>query len=143
LYIARSGTGGGLAIYTIGNLGALTSVPKSPFAAGAQPLDVRLYTPTTGQFVYVANGSDGNISGYSINNGVPTALSGSPYASGATVQSLVLDSTGKYLLAGAFAGSPDLTMYSFDTVPAGKLVQAETTATGTDPAGVLDVVATH
>jgi 6-phosphogluconolactonase (cycloisomerase 2 family) len=143
LYIARSGVGGGLAIYSIGNLGALTEIPNSPFAAGAQPLDVRLYTTTTAQFAYVANGSDGNISGYSINNGVPSDLSGSPYTSGATVRTLVLDSTGKYLLAGAFAGSPDLTMYSFDTAVAGKLVQATSTATGTDPAGVLVVTATH
>ena len=143
LYIARSGTGGGLAVYSIGNLGALTAISGSPFAAGAQPLDVRLNTTTTGQFVYVANGSDGNISGYSVNNGVPSDLSGSPYTSGATARSLVLDSTSKYLLAGAFAGSPDLTMYSFDTAVAGKLVQAASTATGTDPAGVLVVTATH
>jgi 6-phosphogluconolactonase len=141
LYIARSGTDGGLAIYSIGNLGALTSVAGSPFVAGAQPLDVRL--DSTGKFVYVANGSDGNISGYAISNGVPSNLSGSPYTSGATVRSLVIDATGKYLLAGAFAGSPDLTMYSFDTAVAGKLVQATSTATGTDPAGVLTVVATH
>jgi 6-phosphogluconolactonase (cycloisomerase 2 family) len=143
LYIARSGTDGGLAVYSIGSLGALTAISGSPFLAGAQPLDVRLYTTTTAQFVYVANGSDGNISGYSVNNGVPSVLSGSPYTSGATVRSLVLDSTNKYLLAGAFAGSPDLTMYSFDTTVAGKLVQATSTATGTDPAGVLVVTATH
>jgi 6-phosphogluconolactonase len=143
LYIARSGTGGGLAVYTIGAQGVLNSVPNSPFVAGAQPSDVRLYSTTTAQFAYVANGSDGNISGYSINNGVATALSGSPYASGATVRSLVLDNSGKYLLAGAFVGSPDLTMYSFDTAVAGKLVQATTAATGTDPAGVLEIVATH
>ena len=141
LYIARSGAGSGLAIYTIGAQGALTSVPNSPFAAGAQPLDVRL--DNTGKFVYVANGSDGNISGYSVTNGVPTALNGSPYASGATVQSLALDSSGNYLLAGAFGGSPDLTMYSFDATVAGKLDQAATTAAGTDPAGVVEVVATH
>jgi 6-phosphogluconolactonase len=141
LFIARSGQGGGLAVYTIGVNGLLTPLSASPFAAGAQPLSVLL--DSTGAYAYVANGSDGTISGYSLLNGVATPLSGSPYKSGATVNSLALDSTKKYVLASAFGGSPDLTMYSFDATVAGKLDQATTAATGTDPAGALQVVATH
>ncbi len=72
-----------------------------------------------------------------------TGISGSPFASGSTVQSLTLDKSGKYLAAAALGGSPDLTLYSFDTTTAGKLVQAATAATGTDPAGTLLVVASH
>jgi hypothetical protein len=141
LYIARSGQNGGLAVYNIGTAGALASVAGSPFAAGAQPLAVAL--DSTEKYAYVANGSDGTISGYSVTNGVPTALSGSPYASGALVQSLALDRSGKYLLAAASGGTPDLTMYSFDATVGGKLDKVATAATGTDPAGALLVTATH
>ncbi len=141
LYIARSGAGGGLAVYTIGANGLLTPLSASPFTAGAQPLSVLL--DSTGAYAYVANGSDGTISGYSLINGVATPLSGSPYTSGATVSSLALDSTKKYVLASAFGGSPDLTMYSFDATVAGKLDQVTTAATGTDPAGAVQVVTTH
>lgn len=141
LYIARSGVGGGLAVYTIGSGGSLTSVAGSPFKAGAQPLSVVL--DSTGVYGYVANGSDGTISGYSLASGVATALAGSPYASGAVVRSLAIDQSGKYLLAAAQGGLPDLTLYSFDATVAGKLDQVATGATGTDPAGAISVAATH
>ncbi len=141
LYIARSGTGGGLAVYSIGSAGILTLVKGSPFAAGSQPLSVALNS--TGKFAYVANGTDATISAYSLASGVATPLTGSPYASGATVSSLALDRTGAYLLAAAFGGSPDLTMYTFDKTIAGKLNQAATAATGASPAGALMVTTAH
>ena len=141
LFIARSGVSGGLAEYTIGTAGALTPVTGSPFAAGAQPLGVAL--DPTNTYAYVANGTDATISGYSIANGVATPLTGSPYTSGASVKSLTLDKSGKYLLAAAFAGAPDLTMYSIGATAAGVLNQTSTTATGTDPAGAWAVVSTH
>jgi 6-phosphogluconolactonase (cycloisomerase 2 family) len=141
LFIARSGVNGGLAEYTIGSGGALTSVTGSPFAAGAQPLGVTL--DTTSAYAYVANGSDATISGFSVGNGVATALAGSPYASGASVKSVALDKSGKYLLAAAFAGTPDVTLYSIGATAAGVLSQAATAAAGTDPAGSWQVVSTH
>jgi 6-phosphogluconolactonase len=141
LYIARSGTGGGLAVYSIGAAGLLTSIKGSPFAAGSQPLSVALNSK--GKFAYVANGSDASVSGYSLASGVATPLSGSPYASGATVSSLALDRTSTYLLAAAFGGSPDLTLYSFDPTIAGKLKQSATAATGASPAGALMVTTAH
>jgi 6-phosphogluconolactonase (cycloisomerase 2 family) len=141
LYIARSGTGSGLAVYSIGVNGLLTSVNGSPFTAGTQPLAVIL--DSTGKYAYVANGSDGNISGYALNAGVATKLSTSPYVSGATVNSLAVESTGKYLLASAFGGSPDLTMYSYDTSTAGQLDKVTTGSTGSTTGGALQVVVTH
>ena len=100
-------------MYTIGANGVLNAVTGSPFAAGAQPFSIVL--DSSGKYVYVANGIDATISGYLIGTGGGlTALSGSPYASGAQVEALGRDSSGKYLLAAAFGGSPDLTMYSFD-----------------------------
>jgi len=142
LYIARSGAGGGVGVYTIGAGGALNSITGSPFAAGNSPNSVVL--DSTGKYLYVSNRGDGTISGYSIGSGsVLTALNGSPYASGSQLVSLGVDSSGKYLLAGAFGGSPDLSMYSFDATTAGKLDLATSAASGTDPAGVISIALTH
>jgi 6-phosphogluconolactonase len=147
LYIARSGTQGGVAVYSISGAGALTAVTGSPFAAGSGTYDVLL--DSTGSYVYAANRTDGTISGYSIVPGTTVAglkltqLSGSPYVSGAGVQSIGLDTTGQYLLAAAVGGSPDLTMYSFDTTVAGALDQVTTEATDTDPAGAYAIALTH
>lgn len=142
LYIARSGVGSGVAVYTIGNAGVLTPVIGSPFAAGAQTNSVVL--DKTGSYVYAANRADSTISGYSIGaGGFLTPLSGSPYPSGLQVTSLGVDSSGKYLLAAANGGSPDLTMYSFDSVVPGKLDQVASVATATDPAGAIEVALTH
>jgi 6-phosphogluconolactonase len=147
LYIARSGTNGGVAVYSIGAGGSLTSVTGSPFAAGSGTFSVTL--DSTGTYVYAANRTDGTISGYTI---VPsttvlglslTPLSGSPYTSGTTVQSIGIDSTNKYLLAAAVGGAPDLTMYSFDITVPGKLIPATSVATGVDPAGAVALASTH
>ena len=142
LYIARSGTGGGVAVYAIGAGGALTGVSGSPFAAGLGTFDVTL--DGTGTYVYAANRTDGTVSGYLIGTGgALTPLSGSPYASGATVTSLVADRSGKYLLAAAAAGSPDLTMYGLDAAVPGKLDVLATGTSGSDPAGATLVATTH
>ncbi|QNI37928.1 lactonase family protein [Edaphobacter albus] len=142
LYIARSGTNGGVAVYTIGANGVLNSISGSPFAAGSQPFSVTL--DTTGKYLYVANRNAGTISGYSIGTGSAlTALNGSPYASGTQVNSLGVDKSGKYLLAGAGGGGPDLSMYSFDATTLGKLNLTTSVATDTDPAGVVAIAVTH
>jgi len=147
LYIARSGTSGGVAVYSIGTSGALNSVTGSPFAAGSGTVSVVL--DTTGTYVYAANRTDGTISGYTIAAGTTlaalklTPLSGSPYASGISVQSVGIDRTGKYLLAAAVGGSADLTMYSFDITTPGKLDPSTSIATDTDPAGAIAVALTH
>jgi 6-phosphogluconolactonase (cycloisomerase 2 family) len=142
LYIARSGTSGGLAAYSIGTNGVLTAVTGSPFAAGTQPYSV--VVNNSGSDVYVANRGDGTISGYSVaSSGALTTLSGSPYTSGSAVTALAAERTGDYILAVASGGSPDLTMYSFDSVTAGKLDLSATTATGTDPTGPVAIAVTH
>ncbi len=147
LYIARSGTNGGVAVYSIGSNGSLTPVTGSPFAAGQGTYAIQL--DTTGTYVYAANRTDGTISGYTITPGTTTAaltlrpLSGSPYASGSIAQSLGIDSTNKYFLAAAIGGSPDLTMYSFDITTPGKLDPATSVATGVDPAGAVVLATTH
>jgi 6-phosphogluconolactonase len=147
LYVARSGTNGGVAVYSIGAGGTLTPVTGTPFAAGSGTFSVIL--DSTGTYVYAANRTDGTISGYTIVPGATTAglsltpLNGSPYASGSGVQALGIDSTAKYMLAAAVGGAPDLTMYSFDIPVPGKLDPATSVATGVDPAGAVAVALTH
>jgi 6-phosphogluconolactonase len=147
LYIARSGTNGGVAVYSIGSGGVLTPVTGTPFAAGSGTFSVAL--DNTGTYVYAANRTDGTISGYTIVPGATTAalsltpLNGSPYASGTGAQALGADATGKFLLAVAVGGSPDLTMYSFDIAVPGKLDPATSVATGVDPAGAVALALSH
>lgn len=142
LYIARSGTGGGVRVFAIGSGGTLNEIAGSPFASGGQAYSVVL--DNTGKYVYAANRANGTIYGYSIaTGGALTALAGSPYTSGLLVTSLGADSSGKYLLAVANGGNPDLSMYSFDTATPGKLDLATSTATGTAPTGAFAVALTH
>jgi len=142
LYIARSGTNGGLAVYTIGAAGLLQPVSGSPFPTGLGTFDVAV--DGTGKYVYAANRSDGTISGFSIGSGGRlTALSGSPYASGSLVTSLVADRSGSYLLAAAAGGSPDLTLYGFDAAVPGRLRSLTTAASGADPAGSTQLALAH
>ncbi|WP_158792326.1 hypothetical protein [Granulicella sp. L60] len=146
-YLARSGANGGVAVYSIASNGILTPVSGSPFAAGTGTYSVVM--DKTGTYLYAANRGDGTISGYTIVPGTTTAgltltaLSGSPYGSGISVQSLAIDNTNKYLVAAAIGGSPDLTMYSFDVTTPGELDPATSVATDTDPAGATAVAATH
>jgi 6-phosphogluconolactonase (cycloisomerase 2 family) len=125
----------------------LAAVTGSPFAAGSGTYAIQL--DSTGTYIYAANRTDGTISGYTIVPGTTasgltlTPLSGSPYASGAGVQALGLDSTGKYLLAAAIGGSPDLSMYSFDANTPGMLDLATSAATDQDPAGATAIALTH
>ncbi len=134
VYVARSGTNQVLA-YGVGANGALTPVAGSPFAAGGAPYGVTI----AGSTLYVANRSDGTVGAYAIGStGALTAVAGSPFASGTLVQSLAVDSTGKYLFALGNGGSPDLTMYSFDATTVGKLdpVTTETPAMGDGSVGL-------
>jgi len=147
LYVARSGTNGGVAVFSIGAGGTLAPVKGSPFAAGNGTYSVVL--DSTGSYVYAANRTDGTISGFTIVPATTTAplkltpLTGSPFSTGAVVQSIGIDSKGQFLLAAAAGGNPDLTMYSFDTTVPGKLDPVVTTATDTDPAGAAALALTH
>ena len=136
LYLARSGSSGGLSVYTIGTNGALTAVAGSPYATGAGATAIAL--EGTGKYVYVANRSDSTISGFLIGSGgVLSALTGSPFASGTQVSSLGFDTTGTYLLAASIGGSPDLALYGLDATVPGKLDSLATQTLGTAAGAAL------
>jgi 6-phosphogluconolactonase len=142
LYVARSGSDGGVVPYTIGSGGVLTVVNGAPFATGQGAASIILNK--AGTDLYVGNETDGTISGFSIaSGGVLTALTGSPYASSAGVDSLGIDNSGDYLMAASVDGGPDVALYSFGT--AGQLVPATTASTGDpdEPAGAVAVSLLH
>lgn len=142
LFVARSGSGGGLAIYTVDSAGVLNPVSNSPFTAGSQPFSV--VVNSAGTAAYVANQLDATISGYTIaSGGNATAISGSPFTNNSEPSGLVIDKSGKYLLAISNAGAPDLTLYSFDSTTTGKLNFISSTSTGSDPTGPVSIAATH
>ena len=141
LFLARSGTSGGLSVYSIGANGTLTEVSGSPYSIGSGATSIAL--EGTGTYVYVANRSDSTISGFLIaTGGVLSALTGSPFAAGSQVSSIGFDTTGKYLVAAALGGSPDVALYGLDAAVPGKLDSLATESLGTSPGASL-VVLTH
>lgn len=131
LYEARSGNGAGLVVSTIASNGALTPTTSTVYATGTQPYAVAL--DNTGKYVYVANRTDGTITGYTIGTGAALSqISGSPFSSGVAVTSLGADSTSKWLLAAAYSGSPDLSLYGFDATNLGRLYSVSSASTGTN-----------
>jgi 6-phosphogluconolactonase (cycloisomerase 2 family) len=140
LYIARSGTNGGLAVYAIGSGGALSPVTGSPFTAGSQPYSVAINKAATE--IYVANQVDGTVSAYSLSSSGAVAVQLTDTLTAAP-RALVVDNSGDYLLSASNAGNPDLALYSFDATTAGKLDFVTSTATGTDPTNPVALAATH
>jgi len=148
LYVARSGTDSGVVPYVLSNGGAtLTAAAGAPFALGTNATGPSsILIDATGKYLYVGDKTSSSISAFSIaSGGVLTALGGSPYAAGTNVNALGEDSSGKYILATALGGSPDLQMYTIDTATPGKLDPATTASTGdpTEPAGAVALALTH
>jgi 6-phosphogluconolactonase len=84
------------------NSGALTVVPGSPFAAGANPTYVTV-SPSN-EFLYetsdlqtATSANDLNAFAINVTTGALTAVPGSPFLSGASPASVTVDSTGKFL----------------------------------------------
>jgi 6-phosphogluconolactonase len=106
VYVALSQTNQIAAFSIVSGTGALTSVPGSPFSAGASPTAVI----AAGNFLYAINSSEGSISsdrtisGYSIDpaTGALTPLSGSPFA--IVGFSLATDSFGQHLYVAGLTG---------------------------------------
>lgn len=131
LYLVRSGTTEGLTVYSIGTNGALTKV-GSTYATGSQPYSVAL--GDAGKYVYAANRGDSTISGFVVGtSGALTSAPSSPYTAGSAVTALAQDSTDTWLIAAAYSGSPDVTVYGFDASNAGRVYTVSSIAAGTNP----------
>lgn len=165
LYVANVGAGvadpGTLSAYSIDSgTGALTPVAGSPFAAGNGPDSV--VVDPSGRFVYAANygwPGSGTVSAYAIDagTGALTPVAGSPFAAGNGSDSIVVDSSGRFvyvanLLAdtvSAFmidAGTGALTKSDADAVTAGSqdfaLPSGRPVSIAVDPSRALLYLAT-
>jgi 6-phosphogluconolactonase len=129
----------GVRVFTIGS-STFTEISGSPFKAGSQPRSIAF--DGTGDFLYVANGSDNTISGYSVlASGTLTALTGSPFSAvGTGPFALALDQSKKFLLSANLGGSPDVQLFSFDATTAGKL---DPGATATNATTATAITSTH
>ena len=131
---------GGLRALTIAS-GGVTEISGSPYGIGGAGPTAILPT-SNGSYVYVANetvsnSSDGNIASFSVTSSALTSIG--TFTAGPSGQlGLAEDSTGSYLLAVDFAGSPDLEAY---TMSSGTLTSTLTAATGTDKVGAMAIVA--
>jgi 6-phosphogluconolactonase (cycloisomerase 2 family) len=106
-YIASTSA---LTVYSIASNGAATQLSTKSYDGGAVPRSVVL-SSGYGE-VYTANEGASTISGYSISNGLLTAISGSPFSGPADVSAIGVDNTGKYLVAAGFDGSSGVELYS-------------------------------
>jgi 6-phosphogluconolactonase (cycloisomerase 2 family) len=143
VYLARGGTNAGtsgVASYSLGSGGSLTAV-QTLATSGNAPFSVVL--DSTGDYAYTANRADGTVSGYSVSGGSLTQSAASPYLSGTLVTALARDNSDKYLVAAAFGGASDVTLYALDALTPGKLDAVAASASGTDPAGSIAIAATH
>ena len=141
---SRDGAGG-LSAFSLSN-GVPNPLPGSPFATGAAGAPSGLAISPDGKYLYVANRGSGNgvggLSAYSLQNGVPTALPGSPYATGTAggPWNVAVSPDGEYLYVtndGSGNGVGGLSAYSLrDGVPTELLGSPyETSSTG-GPLGV-------
>jgi 6-phosphogluconolactonase (cycloisomerase 2 family) len=115
LYAADSGNNN-VASFSIQSAGTLSPVAGSPFAAGTQPVMAAI--DATGTFLYVANQGSNNVSAYRVSSGVPTQVSGSPFATAgngvvnATQPAfLTIDASNSFLLV-ADQGTRDIASFS-------------------------------
>jgi 6-phosphogluconolactonase len=139
LYVARSNSTspGTIAAYNVAN-GVPSLVGQA--ATGAQPSSVVI--KKDGADVYVANRNDSTISGFSIaSGGAPTALGTYSSGLGSLPVGLAVDNSGNYLLDVANGGSPEVTMYSYDS--SGNLVFSTSSVSGSGSSGGAAIATTH
>ena len=80
----------------LGEDGALTPVPGSPFPAGNLPASVAV--DPTGKFAYVVNEGGNNVSAYRIGkNGALTPIPGSPFLTETDPHEVAVDPRGKFV----------------------------------------------
>jgi 6-phosphogluconolactonase len=143
LFVTETGINS-VRVFNINTTGSsvLTEVATSPTKTGLGPSQVLV--TTDGSYVYVTNRTDGTISGFTLAaNGSLTALSGSPYATGAAPVDLVEDQSHAYIGVACAGGNPDLQVFKIDTTTPGVLDAFASKTTGTDPVLATAIVGTH
>jgi 6-phosphogluconolactonase (cycloisomerase 2 family) len=95
--------------------GALTPVPGSPFAAGADPGPAVI--DAKGQFLYVPNSGSDNVSAFSINpvSGTLAPIAGSPFVSESEPYDITFTPDGKLAYV-AYLATENVSAYSVDSI---------------------------
>ena len=109
---AVAGTNGGVTAFTIGSGGALTTVPGSPFAAGASPNAVA--TDPTSRFLYVTDGASNQLISYGIATGgalVPQV--NGPTATGGFPDAVTVDPRGMFVYIANY-NDPSVMAFAID-----------------------------
>lgn len=148
--VFSTGTTGGLLAFSYSSLtsGTPTQISGSPFVSGGTSPNAIL-PEASGDYVYVANGGEGNVDGnvawftVSASGTTYSIASGSSIASGIFPVGLAEDSKDNFVLAVSTGGTtssgdPDLEAY---TMSSGALTAAVASSTGTDPVGASAIVA--
>lgn len=98
--------------YGIGNGGALTPAPGSPYQAGVKPSGI--VSDQTNRFVYITDYASNQLIGYSITSGdVLNFLISGPYRTGAEPTAIAIDPRAKYLYVSNSLDS-SVTAYAID-----------------------------
>jgi 6-phosphogluconolactonase (cycloisomerase 2 family) len=131
-------TTNGLQVFSVSS--GLAVTPLQTYTLGNQPRSIAINSTST--FVYVGNEADGTISAFSIGTGgALTAVAGSPFTGPTSVNSLAIDSTGKYLIASGYNASTGIQLFSIGTT--GALTSVGTAGTGTSNLIPGAIAATH
>ena len=118
--------------------GLLTPIAGSPFpfASLSTPNPKMLAVAPNASVLYVANGASGTISAFSIaGNGTPSEVAGSPFAAGANIAGITIDSKGQFLYAADF-GNSKIASFSIQSGGALAPVAGSPVATGVGPVGL-------
>ncbi|HEX4320796.1 MAG TPA: hypothetical protein VHZ52_07835 [Acidobacteriaceae bacterium] len=99
----------------------------------------------TGAYVYVANGSDGTISGFSLTTATQKLTSlGTAFPTEQSPIALAEDSSKGYVMSVGNKANPNLWLYSFDATNLGSLDVGSTKSTAsTNPAASTGIALTH
>jgi 6-phosphogluconolactonase len=128
----------GLQVFSVSS--GVTLALLKTYAVGSAPRSIAINSTST--FVYVGNEGDGTISAYSIGTGgALTAVAGSPFTGPTSINSLAIDSTGKYLIASGYNASTGIQLFSIGTT--GALTSVATAGTGTSDLIPGAIAATH
>jgi 6-phosphogluconolactonase (cycloisomerase 2 family) len=136
-YLYAAGTAG-LQVFSTTTAGAPTLL--NTYSTGNGPRSIVI--TSNGSYVYVANQTDGTISGYSIGtNAALTAISGSPFTGPSTVTSLGRDNSGSRILALGYNATSGLQLFSIGST--GALTLTNTAASGTTTIDPSPLALTH
>lgn len=139
LLVPNSGANS-ISIFTIDAAsGVLTQIPGSPFSSPTLNGPRFISVHPSGLFVYVANGGNPSVAGFSINSttGGLTSL-GAAFTAPANTYALVLNSSGTYLYAASYLGK-QVFLFSINQTN-GSLTQIQTFNTTSSAGGQIGAV---